>query len=197
MPQDRIIILAGGASIGAYDLKGLEKRGTVIGVNDSFLNFPECFAGVTMDRVWMEARADRVISSGKPFFVRNAAVKFIQDKAQAENIRLFECEETNEMSFDPEQLNGTSSGMCAFNLALQLKPDVIYLFGFDMNGGRWYEYDFKNWDPKGNKFTKWIRQFEEIAEKIKVPVLNVNHMSALKCFPTITYEKFLNDTQPR
>lgn len=185
-----IIIIAGGKSVASYNIAGLSKKGMVIGVNDSFLNFDECFVGITMDRVWIEARIDKVLEKKKPFFARYACTKYIESKIRYNsNIRLFHCDETNQVSFDPEKLNGTSSGMCAVNLALQLKPDFIYLLGFDMHGARWYDYDFKNWEPKGNKFLKWIRQFEEISQHYK-NIINVNHMSALRCFPTMTYEEF-------
>jgi hypothetical protein len=196
MPQNKIIVLAGGASVASYNLDGISKRGSVIGVNHSFIKCPECLCGLTMDRAWMEANVDKVLKSGKPFFVRHAAVKYIGDKIfNIENIRLYDCDETNEMSTDPDKLNGTSSGMVALNLALQLNPDIIYLLGFDMQGDRWYKYDFKNWEPKGDKFTKWRAQFGEIALKTKVKIVNVNHQSALKCFPTITYEEFCRDTE--
>lgn len=187
--QNNIIIIAGGASVSEYDLTGLDDIGYVIGVNDSFLNYKGCNCGLTMDRVWMEARIDMVLKKKKPFFVRQSAVKFINEKADSDFIRLYDCLETHELSHDPGKLNGTSSGMCALNLAIQLKPDFVYLLGFDMNGGRWYQYDFKNWEPKGDKFNKWINQFREISKK-HTNIINVNHKSALNCFPSMSYEKF-------
>lgn len=196
MHPDKVILLAGGRSVSEYDLTELDKKGYVIGVNDAFLKYEGCSAGLTMDRAWMEARADQVIATGKPFFVRHAAVKYIVDKiSDIDSIRLYDCLETHEMSQDPHFLNGTSSGMCALNLALQLNPEVIYLLGYDMQGGRWYEYDFKNWEPLGNKFNKWVRQFHAISKTLKKSpkIINVNHMSALECFPKITYREFMND----
>lgn len=190
MRPNNIIVLAGGLSVKSYDLTDLEKRGKVIGVNDSFLKFKGCFTGITMDRVWMEARVEQVLAIDKPFLVRHAAVKYIGDKiSNSGNIRLFDCDESPDLSDHPEKLNGTSSGMCALNLAEQLYPDTVYLLGFDMKGDRWYEYDFKNWEPKGNKFKGWIKDFGHISKKYK-NIVNVNHDSDLKCFPTITYEDF-------
>lgn len=201
MHQGNIIVLAGGYSVRSYDLTGLEKRGTVIGVNESFLNFDKCDIGITMDRLWMESRIDRIIEKDKPFFTRYAAIKFIDEKkAAARNIRLFECEETHTMSDDPQKINGTSSGMCGFNLALQMKPPVIYLLGFDMGrkAGKPYWYDAYPWvsrdgGTKEGRFKQWVKQFGEISKTLKnhPRIVNVNHQSALECFETITYEEFL------
>lgn len=205
MPCAKVIVLAGGHSVQSYNLKGLEKRGYLIGVNESFLKFPACHAGITMDRLWMEARVDQIIDSGRPFFTRHATLKNIRPKVEAAtNIQAFKCEETHRMSENPEQINGTSSGMCGLNFALQLKPEVIYLLGFDMGRPRgrpyWYhpyEWVSKNGGTKDGRFRVWCDQFQELSSRLKPEqkVINVNHMSALKCFPTISYAEFLNETR--
>lgn len=202
MCHDRIIILAGGPTVKSYDLSTLKSRGYVVGVNESFVLY-DCHAGISMDRLWMENRYQLVQESDKPFWTRASAVKNI-----AEDIRntflLFECKESNILSEEPNQINGTNSGMCAMNLALHKKPKVIYLLGFDMKmtNGKNYWYEPYSWVPlaklmKRRKYELWVAQFNDIAvlmKRLGIEVKNVTHNSALSCFPKITYEQFLKET---
>lgn len=198
-----IILLAGGPSVAEYDITDLHKRGDVIGVNQSFINYDGCLAGITMDRLWMEANIDLILEKKKPFFVRHAAVKNLADKIkESPYIRLFDCFNTHEMQYEPDKINGTSSGMCALNLALQLNPKIIYLLGYDMGATSrpyWHApYAWaKNGATKPGKYKEWAQQFDEISSKIKARIVNVNHQSALRCFPTITYKEFCRDTKAR
>jgi hypothetical protein len=195
-----VAIIAGGPSILNYDLKGISKYLTVIGVNQSFINIDECHCGITMDRLWFEHNFNAINESGKPFFVRPGAAKNLGPDLP-KNITLFDCNVSHEMSFEKNTINGTSSGMCALNLALKMDCAKIYLLGFDMhrqNGVYWHNH--YSWASQGGtssgKYKEWTRQFDEIAKKYaRRNIYNVNHVSALKGFPVLKYKDFIHEIQ--
>ena len=193
-----VIVIAGGYSVREYFARDLRDRGFVIGVNDSCIS-AACDVGLTMDRLWMENRLLLVRTKQITMYVRDSAAKNIRDYPMS----IF----TNDnkatvMSCDPTVLNGTNSGMCALNLAFQLDPARVYLLGFDMTVGPkgehyWYP-DYPWATPKAGKLRTWAKQYDQIAQQfkdMKIPVFNVNHRTALKAFPVISWKQFLKDTQ--
>lgn len=168
----QISVLAGGWSASRVDLAKLP--GMVIAVNDSAYYAPRWDICVSMDRLWAENRW-RLIehSTAKQFHLRKSTMKNVSAKGLG-HVHLFENDHTAiVLSDDVGTLNGTSSGMCALNLAYQLSPRELYLVGFDMALGprgerHWFpDYPWKNGGGSGaGKLAEWSRQFETAAVQL-------------------------------
>lgn len=105
---------------------------------------------------------------------------------------IFENDNTSTfMSNMPGVLNGTSSGMCAMNLAYQMflatpkSHRAIYLFGFDCNrspDGRAYWHEPYPWAPKGatssGKYRQWAAEYGDVARQFAAAGIQVFNMSA-------------------
>lgn len=190
-----VSILAGGHSARGYDVNRLPGR--VIGVNDACWR-ARCDVGVTMDRLFLENRASQIsgtIIEGPltTLYARHAAYKNLVPVP--EWITSFECDHTStDMSPAPGTLNGTNSGMCALNLAYQMFPRTVILFGFDMclakdGAAYWYPpYPWAQAKKGGGKYVAWAKQFEHICDQFEragVEVLNASPGSAIHCFHKI------------
>lgn len=166
MSPAEVSILAGGWSARAYDVQRLP--GHVIGVNEAGI-LARCDAIVSMDRLWTESRWAQLQALARPAWIRAAALKKIPPH-WPHWLRRFECDHTSAvMSDDPAVLNGTNSGLCAVNLAFQLRPRVLRLYGMDLSNGPngerhwWPDYDFK---PAGKgtsdgSFRAWRGHLDE------------------------------------
>lgn len=193
-----ISILAGGWSVKGLDLSRLP--GTVIGVNDSVVH-ARCHIGVSMDRLWLENRWANLQALKRIAHIRTAAMKNIA--ARPGWLRLFECDHTlAELSDKDGVLNGTNSGLCALNLAYQMKPQRIILFGFDMcrsPKGDAYWYPNYHWSkPQGGtgnkRYEEWAGQFARAAEQCKaagIEVLNASKPSRITAFQKIDPREIL------
>lgn len=118
-------------------------------------------------------------------------------------IAVFENDHTStDFAEDRGILNGTNSGFCALNLAYQLRPDRIILFGFDMNRspeGSPYWYPDYPWvkaggATSGGKYQVWSAQFETAARSFKnagIEVLNASPWSAIDAFKKIAPDEAL------
>lgn len=200
MPVE-ISILAGGWSAAQFDFDQLP--GTVIGVNEGAL-CPCAHTGITMDRLWMEYRQPRVANSRTlhKFWSRRSAIQNIRWRSESRVApTIFECDnESTVMNNRLGHLNGTSSGMCAINLAWQMltrvpkeEGRVLYLFGFDCNRspeGSAYWHEPYPWSPKGatsrGKYTQWASEYFDVARQFAgsgIQVFNMSATSLIAAFP--------------
>lgn len=166
---DEVSVLAGGWSARRHDVQALP--GLVIGVNESAV-LARCHIAVSMDRLWTEARWARLLDLGIPAWLRRAALIRIPERPPW--VTVFDCDYVSATMVDdtPRVLNGTNSGLCAVNLAFQLRPQVLRLYGMDLAQGpkgerHWYPpYP---WVPPGkgtggNTFAKWR---QDLAKALK------------------------------
>jgi hypothetical protein len=167
----RITVLAGGWSASQMDLRKLP--GYVIAVNDAAIYAPRVDAVLSMDRLWTENRFAAVAKFGVPVHLRREALKNVSVVGLA-HVYPFECDHTSTtLSDQPGTLNGTHSGFCAFNLAYQMRPQSIFLVGFDMAlGPRGERHWFPDYPWKGgggssaSKLAEWSGQFDRAAEQL-------------------------------
>lgn len=196
------IVIAGGWSVSQYDVAELRAEGrVVIGVNESSV-MAQCDVGITMDRLWAEHRWDRYFTERLgELWIRRGADKALPEHPRR---RQFECDHTSfEMSDEPNVLNGTNSGMCAMNYAYQLRPDRMYLFGYDMQrgpNGEPYWHKPYEWAQQGTtkpgKYREWVPQFESIACQFRergISVKQVNNRSKIAAFEQIGYKQFVSE----
>lgn len=204
MANKNVVVIAGGYSVKemGVDFDLLSDIGYVIGVNDSIF-YAMCNCGVSMDRLWMDNRLPEALELRIPLFLRRSAYRVNHKDALKDDtdIRLFECDnECRTMSTAHGTLNGFNSGVCAINLALQMQPEYIYLFGFDMTKSNtpqpyWYpSYDWPEAKKDGNtsekRYQEWAGRFDYIqehAQRNSVSILNVNPNSAIESFKKISY----------
>jgi hypothetical protein len=187
-----ISILAGGWSVKGLDLTRLP--GKVIGVNDSAVR-ARCDIAVSMDRLWTENRWANLHALKREAHIRKSAIKNIA--ARPDWLHLFDCDHTlAELSEVEGILNGTNSGLCALNLAYQMRPRRIILLGFDMcrsPRGEAYWHDPYPWSkPQGGtgngRYAEWAGQFARAAAQCKasgIEVINASKASKITAFPKV------------
>jgi hypothetical protein len=159
-----VTLLAGGWSASQVDLARLP--GTVIAVNDAAYYAPRWDVCVSMDRTWTENRW-RLIehSTAKRFWLRRCTMKNVNAE-KLPHVALYENDhKATVLSEKSGTLNGTNSGLCALNLAYQMRPQRLILVGFDMALGprgekHWFpDYPWKNGGgSKACKLAEWAAQ---------------------------------------
>lgn len=205
-----ITIIGGGWSVLNVALDRL--CGTVIAVNDSAIYAPRWDYAVSMDRLWAEHRIDqlvirsREVEPPREVWLRRSALQNLTKYVSGWPwVHSFECDHTSNLfSASPGRLNGTSSGVCAMNLAWHLRPSRLFLLGFDMcrdDNGRAYWYPPYPWaSPNGGtsngKYSSWAQQFAGVSasfHRIGCDVINVSPRSAIETFPKITPAQYLKE----
>jgi hypothetical protein len=200
--SDEIIsIVGGGWSVSQVDLSQIP--GTIIAINDSAIHLPRFDIVVSMDRKWTEYRWPELRKLQKPARIRTAALKNIVGKWPW--LASFDCDYTSAVFTDqPGVLNGTNSGLCGFNLAWQMRPAKILLFGFDMKrgpSGEAYWYPPYPWSEKGattsGKYAAWSKQFSRAARQCKTAGIEVAVVgdSAIDVFPRIPSSEFARPSE--
>lgn len=189
MRHEVISIVGGGWSVRDIDLDRIP--GAIVAVNDSAMYLPRCDFIVSMDRMWTENRWPRLREMRRNTHLRRSAMQNILGQKWPW-LSVFECDhESMEFTDQAGVLNGTNSGMCAFNLAYQLRPKTIVLFGFDMcrnAKGEAYWYEPYPWAPgktTTGKYAKWSAQFEAAKRscaRANIEVFNASPTSAIKTF---------------
>lgn len=120
-----------------------------------------------------------------------------QDKASAERygVNLVRNEALPGSSLTGLRVNG-NSGAGAINLAVLFGARRIVLLGFDMREGpageKHWHADHPSPCVQKQLFGEWQHKFESVAKDLKalgVEVLNATPGSALKCFPTVSFEE--------
>lgn len=187
---ETISVIGGGWSVRDVDLT--ELPGVLIGVNDSAIHARVDIA-VSMDRLWAEHRFAELRDRRRLTYLRRSAVQNLD--ARWPWLHVFDNDHlTVELSEDLTRLNGTNSGVCAINLAYQLRPKRIVLFGFDMNRSpagvaHWYPpypWTHAAGATSSGKYRRWAEEFDRIAVQCKragVEVLNASPTSAITAFP--------------
>lgn len=187
--QEIINIIAGGQSVKNMDIKEICRRAYTIGVNDSAVLAPVNI-GVSMDRRWAQYREPEI--KGKPFLLRKPPSTW-------PGVFAFNCDyETDEFSELPGKLNGRNSGYCALNLAYQMRPKKIYLFGYDFSGKPyWYPaYPWVKYPTERSRMEKeWPLAFDKARQyfdQVGIEIIIVGLESKLTQFKKISYEEYLN-----
>lgn len=195
MRDEVVSVVAGGPSVRQIDLSRIP--GTIIAINDSAIHLPRVDIVVSMDRLWTENRFDRLRALMKPAHIRRAALKNIVGRWPW--LTAFDCDHTSiEMSDQVGVLNGTNSGMCGINLAYQMRPAQLFLFGFDMKrtDGNAYWYPPYDWNPPGGtkdgKYVSWSKQFDGIARQCNIAGIDIAMVgdSAVKLFRCVSAVEF-------
>ena len=188
--RDLISVVGGGPSAGLVDPNKFP--GLVIGVN-SALEYARCDILVSMDRLWVEHNWDLLRVTHLPSFIRKSALRNCQ--GSWEGLVPFDCDHLTEtFSDEAGRLNGFNSGYCALNLAYQLRPKRVYLFGFDMKRreGKVYWWPHYPWRPTGGTspglYKRWAARFNKTPPQFKsvgIEVINGCEDSAIAAFKRV------------
>lgn len=186
-----VSVIASGWSLTGVDLARIP--GFKIGVNDSAWRAPVDL-GVTMDRLFFEGRHRELCKAFGRDLPPTLYFRTGVDKAGLALPRWISFandHESVEMSTQqsPPRLNGLNSGICAINLAFQIRPARVILWGFDMcrsPDGRAYYHAPYPWAPGGatkpGKYLEWAPAFGQIAQQFKaagVELINASPNSAI------------------
>lgn len=196
-----VSVVAGGWSVSLVDKQNIP--GTIIAVNDSLLHLPRVDIVVSMDRMWTEHRWSELRERAVPAWIRSAALKNmpgtrVSPSTIAPWLHVFECDHMSAtFTEDFWHLNGTNSGHCAMNLAYVMKPQEVYLFGFDMRLGphgqkHWYpDYPWKKGNSKAPR-ADWINDMARAAamfDRAKIKARIVGKWGEVKSFKRVTAEE--------
>lgn len=195
-----LIVLASGPSVREYNIRLLHRRGTLLGVNGAAL-YACVDIALTMDRLVAEYCYPIWRIQGVPdIWLRSCIAKNFRP---APDVNMFTNANTKGPTFSYERgcLNGDNSGMCAMNLALQLRPERVFLLGFDYarleHGDDPYWHPAYPWKPMGattdGRLKEWAPEFAAVATAAKergIAFYNVNHRSRITAFPVVSYKQF-------
>lgn len=201
-----VIVLAGGASVMQYNLRDIEHRGYLIAVNDAAI-YTKCHVAFTMDRLWLEGRQLllKVLQPPEIWYRKGTPKNF--EPPYTWNAFVHDEGYPTLMTKQHGRLNGSNSGTCALNRAFQLRPERVFLLGFDMQRGpknekHWYpDYPWAADEKSGTKrgtYNEWAQEFADIAMQFSrenIEVFNVNHRSLIEAFRTISFDDFLRMTK--
>lgn len=169
--------------------------GHVIAVNDAYRHVRYDTA-LSMDGRWAQYRIADFRQRPPPrLWLRRSAWNHVPAtehwRDESKWLRIFDCDRKNdEFSMVEAQFNGPNSGYCALNLAWQMKPKRVYLFGFDHKGDHFHPES--EWVLRGEgsrngarKFASWSASCyvaREYFDNAGVHVINTNANSAVRAF---------------
>jgi len=200
-----IIIIAGGPSVRHYDVQQLKGLGYILAVNDSFIHAPYD-AIVSMDGRWMFNRYKAMREAeAKLFASHKHFAKWCSAGWVWPGVDLFKVDPDGKgLSNSFDLVHANNSGFMALNLAYLLKPENIFLYGFDLNYDasagekteHWYgSYPWRGIEKKPGLYQMWIPNHKIAATQLTqagIKVFNVSETSKLDCYPKMSFENAEN-----
>lgn len=191
--MDRVVsIVACGPS--ALRCGAARAPGFVIAVNDAYQHVRHD-AVLSMDGRWAKNRLPMFMGGDGPIHIRRSAMRHVNPSdcstRTLQRVRVFDCDHTSGVfGHAAYHLNGPNSGYCALNLAYVMRPEVVYLFGYDHKGDHFHPES--EWRRRGEgcvntprKFKEWADMCEtarEMFDAAGIHVVNTNRDSAIQAF---------------
>lgn len=188
--MDVVSIVACGPS--ALECGAKSAPGFVIAVNDAFQHVRHD-AVLSMDGRWATHRADRWRNTFRDalWLRRRACAQIGYTVREYPSVVPFDCDNHSATFSDKlGTLNGQNSGYCALNLAYQMRPKVVYLFGYDHKGDHFHPES--EWRLRGEgsrngagKFMTWAEDCvvaRKAFDRVGVRVVNTNRDSRITAF---------------
>ena len=205
MSTDRpglVSVIGAGWSLANIDRSRIP--GLRIGANDAGWRIP-CTYAVTMDRLFLENRREQLGQAGRAgttVYFRRGIEKNVHPLG-ANWLPFSNDHVSTRLSKEVGTLNGTNTGLCAINLAYQLHPRRLLLWGFDMcrsADGRPYFHEPYPWaKPAGatsdRKYEIWAAEFADVARQLAsrgIETLNASPVSKITAFKKIDPRKVLS-----
>jgi len=192
-----VSVIAGGWSLIELGVDGRDRiPGHRIGVNDAFTRL-RCDTGISMDRLWVENRWTHLKKLRRPFWASRNSMRNIGGPSR-QWLQEFDYDiEALDLSTERGHLNGRNSGHCGLNLAYQIAPKRIVLWGFDMGRGPagetyWHEPYVWAKASSGNtpaaEYARWAARFLRPAEQCAqagITLLNASPHSQIIGIPRV------------
>lgn len=191
--MDRVVsIVAGGPS--ALKCGAARAPGFVIAVNDAYQHVRHD-ALLSMDGRWAKNRLPMLMGGDGAVHIRRSAMRHVNPSECStrtlQRVRVFDCDHTSGVfGVHAHVLNGPNSGYCALNLAYVMRPEVVYLFGYDHKGDHFHPES--EWRQRGEgcanspaKFKTWAEMCFAARAQFDlsgIRVVNTNRDSAVKAF---------------
>lgn len=181
----RLFILASGPSLSDLDLFPLSRR-MVMGLNRSFLIFPETYYHCTMDyRLFEEFETD--LKKTRHLFT-------LEERPWGTPIKLLGAEG---FSWDLEKgiYSGYTIAYIAMQIAVYMGFKEIFYLGLDLKNSskdtHFFGYDYRSKNHETTEFPKMIKMLEYGAEELSntgVNLFNCSPVSQLEGFSKVSYE---------
>jgi len=189
-----VILVGGGPSLRGFDFNRLlEFDAWLVGVNESIFCLPRCDAGVSVDRVFVEQRFDRLrekIAGGMELIIGTGS-KVSQPIDATIVTRVL----TNKLSDDPSKVvTCGTSGYGALNVAYLKRAKHVLLLGYDYSAdGSHHHADYPWHKPpkRADCWGFWAKFYDSTVPQLQaagVDVFNASPKSMIKVFGRGTIE---------
>lgn len=193
-----VILVAGGPSLRGFDLARLaDLDAWIVGVNESIFCLPRCDCGVSVDRVFVSNRHDRLearIAAGMEMVIALGinGSRYHLDAAYLARIL------TGKLSSKPDAVNtcGTS-GYAALNVAYLKRAKKVLLLGYDYSadGGHHHQdYEWHKPPKRAHCWEFWAKFYDSTRPQLnaaKIEVFNASPKSVITAFQRGTIEQGL------
>ena len=185
----RLFILASGPSLKTHDLS-LLKRKLVMGMNRSFLIYPDAYYHCVMDHRLFELY-ERELRAVRVLFT-------LQGRPWGIPVELLG---TESFSWDLQKgvYSGYTISFVALQLAMYMGFKEIYFLGLDLchqgAATHFFGHDFHSQNHESTEFPKMVKMLSKAAMQLRhsdIQVFNCSPNSTLTCFPEITFEEAIS-----
>lgn len=188
-----VVLVGGGRSLQGFDFgRLLELDAHLVGVNESIFSLPRCDAGVTVDKVFIEKRFDRLkakIATGMELIVATPApIKNISATVLVRQL-------TNKLSDEPHiVISCGTSGYGAMNVCYLKRARRILLLGYDYSAdGLHYHEEYEWFTPpkRADCWSFWATFYKSMLPQLDtagIKVFNASPKSIIKAFPRGTID---------
>lgn len=180
----RVFLIGSGGSLKGFDFTRLDNEET-IGCNSVLLHYPAVKNILFLDKIFFDLHKKELEAFKGNIY---AHVRTIPKGYNLTNLNIF----TTKLGVrcnTPGFLSGYLSGLSALNLAVQKGYDEIYLLGYDMYPGHFYEM-LPGEEYKDGYLDKYIQYFSQYAEE---NVFNCSNHSKIRVFPFANIDDVLGD----
>lgn len=182
MSMHRIFCLGSGSSMKDFDWSRLDGEHT-IGCNRVFLHYPKVDELVFIDKALFDEFRDEVAAFKGVIWTNKKAIPEGYEQSNMVKIDL-------SVGVSENCIAGQLSGLTAFEIACLQRPDEVYLLGYDLYPGHFYEVEDPLYTP--HRAEKFNMRFTQAAKKYpSVQVFNCNPLSKLECFPFRSIDEVL------
>ncbi|MFQ5451069.1 MAG: hypothetical protein ACE5E9_10600 [Nitrospinaceae bacterium] len=185
----RLFILASGPSLGRLDLSPLKRR-LVMGLNRSFLIYPDSYYHCAMDHRLFE-EYPQPLKSVRYLFT-------LEDRPWGIPLKLLGAEGFS-WNLEEGVFSGYTIAYVAMQIAVYMGFREIFYLGLDLkhDGGKthFFGHDFRSQNHETTEFPRMLRMLEYGAKSLAgkdVKIYNCNPSSRVECFQKVTYEYALS-----
>lgn len=185
-----VFIIGGGRSINSQRelIKSLFIKGPILAINNAWELEQYADMLYFADRQWYQWNKEELGWFKGKYIVTRSYIPDRDGGPRVKDVKVLGKDWGSHLSENPSKVAGWCSGSNAINIAYLAGAKAAYLFGFDMQLGRWHEkHQAKDDDYYERRF---IPSINCMAKQLvgKMEVYNATPNSRLECFPFVTEE---------